>query len=306
MQPHGVVDAHAARMAQACAQRSDEGRESAGRQRARRKCRQAPVLTVGIVEIGRRADLEADQHIVLGCSRHGCRRCSCRPRDRRSGRCASRLCLGLALRGRNATDRRSIAESNGMEPPRCRRRANARDLRAFRIAPRSANRANSRPASAAIWPHAALRRARDLAAARPRRRETARNPPQARCVPAARSVAKKSSNRRRKHRHLGAGCDSANRSAVDAPSSAAAAPKPASSSAARRDRRQTAAGVGVKRIVEKPARRRIRTEMPWIGRKQRVHGTERQRVGRRAAASSASAITPAISPMPQSPALRRP
>ena len=34
----------------------------------------------------------------------------------------------------------------------------------------------------------------------------------------------------------------------------------------------------MKGIVEEPARRRIRTEMVWIGSKQRVHGAERDGV----------------------------
>ena len=64
-QPHGVVDPHAAGVAQRGAQRGDERREAGGDQGARRKPGQRPVLAARVEQVGRRADRQLAEHVTL-------------------------------------------------------------------------------------------------------------------------------------------------------------------------------------------------------------------------------------------------
>ena len=114
---------------------------------------------------------------------------------------------------------------------------------------------------------------------RPPRREIAQNPPPAASPRRREIVDAKSSNRRRKIDILACADvrQSIRLSLLQFGRQRAARPA-ACAAFATSSLAEQCSRVGVQGIVEEPARRRIGTEVVWIGSKQRVHGAERDYV----------------------------
>ena len=266
-QAHRVIDAHAAGMRHGGAQGRDERLEAVRDQGLRREAGQAPILPARVEQIGRRADIQAEQQVLL--ARPGMAAAGSHP-DRKIGdqaRCACRRRARPAARARSCAPR-SIAGTGGIGSPGSRPRRS--EPVPARVGARQsvgpvvpvAISAPARRTSA----DAAPRTARARAADRRRRARKTRNPPSTRPP-----FATKSSNSRRSSAYF---ARAAVGQSINAPSC-----RP------RRSLRGGDAGgaehegrIGKQRIEKQPARGRVGSEVRGIGGKQAVRRAERDRV----------------------------